>query len=886
VSFVDARTLVAGDNPFIGLRPFGAADADVFFGREAQVAKLLERLRDTRFVATVGASGCGKSSLVLAGLIPALLRGELERAGPSWRVATLRPGTAPLDALATVLARTQVLGEQSDDPAQQRAQMLRALRGSERGLVALVSQARLRADENVLVVVDQFEEIFRYASAADPAAQAREADAFVKLLLTAAGGTDLPVYVALTMRAEFVGDCARFRGLPEAINRSVFLVPRLTREEMQRSIEEPVRRQNERIAPQLVARLLDDVGSDADQLPVLEHALMRTWDAWERDHAAGEPLDVRHYEAIGTMSGALSKHANAIYDGLEPRLRPVAERLFRCLTAQGNDGHGIRRPTPFGAVCAITGAQPADVERVFRVYAAPGVSFLSASGPLSNPNSTLDVTHESLTRLWDRLRAWVDDEAESGRTYRKLVADATNKRAHWIDPELAVGKAWLAKNRASINPAWAARYDDELAPLPDDEAARSPAARARFDEALAFLTASAAAPHRRLRTIAASVGAFFIVAAVLAIAAAFEHSKATVAQRTATQAQTSAVAAEERARRRSAEAQRARAEANAAAAKDHADRVQAAKDLAEARRQIALANAQFARARALANYNRTITVARADPAAAIVAYGKEIHDLGNGVGTPADLAYAYYARGAAYATLHDAGRARADFDQALHLKPDYADAAAAKRALAAGSGAAQVAQAPRPAAVAATAAPAPSPAPSPRPTAAAARPSAAATSAPRQAALRPPPNTGSTNPSCTRALAQQQRAAQPSISPLGSYDASIAGLAENARCDDAVKHVVNEGYLRSTLAAAEHELNLGDWRAELKQADDLLAQCQTLPALRGTSAVADCAAQRKFNDSAAAQWSLPTSPSPAPKSSTPPKPSPTPPKPTPTPIRA
>ena len=261
----------------------------------------------------------------------------------------MRPGTAPIEALATVLARTQVLGEQSDDPAQQRAQMLRALRGSERGLVALVSQARLRADENLLVVVDQFEEIFRYASAADPAAQARDADAFVKLLLTAAGGTDLPIYVALTMRSEFVGDCARFRGLPEAINRSVFLVPRLTREEMQRSIEEPVRRQGERITPQLVARVLDDVGSDADQLPVLEHALMRTWDAWERDHAAGEPLDVRHYESIGTMRGALSKHANAIYDGLEPRLRPIAERLFRCLTARENDGHGVRRPTPFGA---------------------------------------------------------------------------------------------------------------------------------------------------------------------------------------------------------------------------------------------------------------------------------------------------------------------------------------------------------------------------------------------------------------------------------------------------------------------------------------------------------------------------------------------------------
>ncbi|HWT07334.1 MAG TPA: hypothetical protein VN224_16330 [Xanthomonadales bacterium] len=858
MSFVGARELIAGDNPFIGLRPFGVADADVFFGREAHVAALLERLRDPRFLAVVGASGCGKSSLVLAGLIPALERGALDGTGSSWRVAVMRPGTAPIESLATVLARTQVLGEQADDPNLPRARMLGALRRGERGLVDLVTAARWRDDENLLVVVDQFEELFRYAPAGDPVAQMGEAAAFVKLLLTATAWPDLRVYVAITMRADFIGDCAQFRDLPEAINDSVFLVPRLTREELQRSIEEPVRRQGERIAPELVSRLLADIGSDADQLPVLEHALMRTWNAWERDHAAGEPLDVRHYEMIGTMRGALSKHANDVYDGLEPRLRQIAERLFRCLTAREGDEHGIRRPTAFGAVCAIIAAQPGEIERVFRTYAAPGVSFLNASGPLSNPKSTLDITHESLTRLWDRLRAWVDDEAASGTTYRKLVDDATAKRAFWIDPELAVGEAWLAKNRTSINPAWAARYDDELAKLPDDEAVTSEAARARFDTALAFLAASAAAPRRRLRTVVAAVGVFFVVAAVLALAAALEHTRATVAQRTATLAQSSAVAAEDRARIRSDEAQRARAEANASAMKDHADRLQAAKDLADARKKIAFANAQFARAQALANYNRTITVARDDPAAAVIAYGKEIRDLGNGVGTPADLAFAYYARGVAYAKQHANDRARADFEHALRLKPDYTDAATAKREIVSNAGTPRVAQAPRAARVAAAANP-------------------PGTPAPRQSAQPHPQGSGSGADSraCSLALNQQQRAAQATISRIGSYDASIAGLAANARCNDDANHVVNEGYLRSTLAAAEHDLNVRDWRAELKRADDLLARCQTMPALRGTSIAADCVAQRKFNDGAAAQWTpISASPSPLPKPS--PSASPTP----------
>ena len=179
---------------------------------------------------------------------------------------------------------------------------------------------------------------------------------------------------------------------------------------MWRAIEQPVLRRGEHVAPQLVARLLDDAAADADQLPKLEHALMRTWDAWSKDHAAGEPLDERQYEQIGEMRGALSKHANDIYDALDPRLAQVAERLFRCLTARDSENRSVRRPMPVSAVLAATAAKPGEIEQLVRIYAAPGVSFLTASGPLSNPTTILDIAHESLMRLWDRLRAWVADE--------------------------------------------------------------------------------------------------------------------------------------------------------------------------------------------------------------------------------------------------------------------------------------------------------------------------------------------------------------------------------------------------------------------------------------------------------------------------------------------
>jgi conflict system STAND superfamily ATPase len=767
----DPHSRFASDNPFIGLRAFGVADADLFCGREAQVTRLVARLRETRFLATVGASGCGKSSLVLAGLIPALQLGGIERAESSWRIAVMRPGAAPLAALATVLARTQVLGKRADDPDAPRAAMLEGLQRDELGLVDLVYQARLRKNENLLVVVDQFEELFRFTSDTDPAEHASEAAAFVKLLLTAAGWKDLPIFVAITMRSDFIGDCARFRDLPEAVNDGLFLVPRLTRDEMARAIEQPVLRGGEHVAPRLVARLLDDVGTGADQLPVLEHALMRTWDAWDKDHAAGEPLDMRHYEAIGEARGALSKHANDMYAGFDVRLKLVAERLFRCLTARDTENRDVRRPLSVGEVRAVTEAQPGEIERLVRIYAAPGVSFLSASGPLSNPMTLLDISHESLMRLWDPLRAWVDDEAESGKTYRRLVDDATNKRAHWIDPELAVGEAWLAKNRASINAAWAARYDDGLDGLPADEATDSRAARERFDTALAFLNASAAAPRRSVGMIIALLGVVFLAAVALAFFGFTKYGE-TVAERHRLEALNKATAALQ-----NAEAAQTR-NLDAAIAKANQSRHLSELEIERAKIRIEAANKRVLDAARLVN------AAQPSPSASPSA-------------TPSATP--------------------------VRVTPQPTARPASARSVAA--------------------------APARHPVVAAAATASVGNGA---------------NAGCRRALEEQRLAADATISRRASYDASVAGLAENAKCGNLPARIVNEGYLRSTLAAAEHELGLGDWKAEFKRADRLLAQCETLPELQATTAPADCLAQRRFNERAAAEFA-PSSPPPAPR---------------------
>jgi energy-coupling factor transporter ATP-binding protein EcfA2 len=455
-----------GTNPFPGLRPFDGDDPDhPFFGREEQVDDLLGRLRRTRFLTIIGTSGCGKSSLVRAGLLPALHSGYMAGAGSHWRIALLRPGLEPMANLARVLSAPDVLGGAERGPVLGSSLMGAVLDRGSRGLIEAVQEAGLSDDENVLVLVDQFEELFRFVRSSSSAndssreATSNEAIAFVRLLLEASRSAELPIYVAITMRSDFVGDCARFRDLPEQINDGMFLVPRMTRDQLRRAIEGPVRVAQAEISLALVARLLNDVGDDPDQLPVLQHALMRTWDRWAKGGDPHVPIDVEHYEAVGEMTQALSRHADEIYGSLTDDVRAVVERLFKCLTDRGSDNRGIRRPTRVADACKIVDVRSDELKNVVERFNAPGCSFLMPpSGEPLVDNTILDISHESLMRIWAQLGKWVAEEAESARIYKRLAEDAARSAALWRDPDLAVGLAWLKQNRHKINDAWAGRY--------------------------------------------------------------------------------------------------------------------------------------------------------------------------------------------------------------------------------------------------------------------------------------------------------------------------------------------------------------------------------------------------------------------------------------------
>jgi len=458
--------------PYPGLRPFEHFETDIFFGREEQTDQLLERLGSNRFIAVVGPSGCGKSSLVRTGLLAGLKAGLLTDAGVYWRIAEIRPGNRPFAHLAGALLDDSVLGlayqAYFTDHTEAVASLQASLRRGPFGLHELLQETPLPADTHLLLLVDQFEEIFRYYQQGE----VDETAAFVELLLKSSQVTCAPtqqlkktfIYIVITMRSDFMGDCALFQSLPEAVNNGLFLTPRLTRDQQRDAIELPAAVFGDHVEPALVNRLLNDMGQHPNQLPQLQHALMRMWRKAKGETEIGKEgitLTLSHYKEIGGLENALSLHADKAYYELDSAQQKIAEILFRSLTDRGSEHRDTRRPVKLSEVAAVADVRWEQVATVVEVFRQSGRSFLTPPiGQALEPDTVLDVSHESLIRQWQRLRDWTEQEAESATLYRRLEDSAcrweNGQAALWRSPDLENALAW--HNEEQPNALWASRY--------------------------------------------------------------------------------------------------------------------------------------------------------------------------------------------------------------------------------------------------------------------------------------------------------------------------------------------------------------------------------------------------------------------------------------------
>jgi hypothetical protein len=528
-----AALFAAVEEPFPGLRSFEPEEALLFFGREQHTEQLLRNLATSRFCAILGSSGSGKSSLAKAGLLPALFRGYLVGSTTHWRVAVMRPGSAPLANLNQALSDAGALGLQGISPDDR----LALLSASSMGLVEAVRNADLKPGESLLLLVDQFEEIFRYRRLAPEDDGGAEAGLFVSLLLTAADRFESPIYIVLTMRSEFLGDCTQFAGLPEALSRSQYLIPRLTRDERRQAIERPLQLAGASISAPLLQQLLNDSADDPrppsdytrggspDPLPILQHALMRTFRHWKQAGANGS-VDLADYEEEGRLA-ALNAHAESVYNELDSAAQRWTQKIFRALTST-EYGRPVRRPTRldrlYGVCGAVSDSDREQVNAVLNVFlkrensllvsSSPGLPLGFETGALTEApgseqaggkrlrdDAVIDIPHESLIWKWERLQGWVRQEAISADWYLDLVSDAVSYRKReaglWRDPNLSYALR-LAKSDG-WNQDWAAHT--------------APSAESDFAETSAFLERSRKAQRNERRLRRAGVALLLIALA-------------------------------------------------------------------------------------------------------------------------------------------------------------------------------------------------------------------------------------------------------------------------------------------------------------------------------------------------------------------------------------
>jgi hypothetical protein len=473
-------------NPFTGLRAFEEEYEDFFFGREKQVNELFDKLYLNNFIAVLGYSGSGKSSLVKCGLLPKLRNREEK----SWRIVQFRPGNNPILNMAKSFIKPDDPHPLFDLKKDNKEDVIEDMEGfvhslldrSTIGLSEAVSYSNLEEDENLLILVDQFEELFSFWKSENHLEGARShSELFVELLLAASQKAGSRIYIIITMRSEFLGDCARFQGLPEIINNGQYLIPPMNREELKAVIIGPVKKFNEingksvNLSRAFVSRVLNEIPNDQDQLPILQHALMRTWEQ-RTPHSDPDIIKIEHYEKVGGIASALNNHADDIYEeklkelesvGAYTQVSSICERLFRALTEKNAEGQEIRKPTLLPDLSGILDSRSEDVEQVIQVFNENGsflVTYEAKNEATGETGLMVDISHESLIRKWDRLKKWVDEEAKSAETYKQLCKDAHSKRAG--DDEFVTGfkllqaEAWLNDEKPNVN--WAKRYDEYL----------------------------------------------------------------------------------------------------------------------------------------------------------------------------------------------------------------------------------------------------------------------------------------------------------------------------------------------------------------------------------------------------------------------------------------
>lgn len=554
--------------PYTGLRSFTEEESIYFKGQDEHIQQATVLLEKNKFLMLTGASGDGKSSLVFAGIIPYAKSGFLKSKYSNWSVVSFRPERSPLNNLS------QSLAEQFDIPNVKTVES--ELSHGFSALADLYKSSKRYLDENsnewtdaddtkkasikrdatnLIILVDQFEEFFTNPENYHRGVPSVESGLTINLLLETARialEEHLPIYVIFTMRSDYIGQCAAFRGLPEYIGFSQFFVPRMNRKQLQEVIEEPATLSGNTISRRLTERLIEDITDGTDQLPMLQHALNQIW---KMADSSKEEMDLIHYAMVGgitsgdlpdddearfvkwfdelpekikicydesSLQNVLNTHANKLNNHAadyvnqhenimvsEEDTKLIIQNTFKCLT-KINEGRAVRNRMTLEEITKIINKSHIDSKTVNLVLNV----FRDSSNTLLKPfigdneedwniddSTVLDITHESLIRNWTRLDEWAKTEIDDYTVF----LDFQQQLQRWVENErsgdflLSIGpltyfEDWFKKKQP--NKYWIARYASEV----ESEESKLEASGKVLNEAKAFIKASARS-HFVTRTV-------------------------------------------------------------------------------------------------------------------------------------------------------------------------------------------------------------------------------------------------------------------------------------------------------------------------------------------------------------------------------------------------
>jgi CHASE3 domain sensor protein len=465
-----------GAVPYRGLRAFREEDAPFFFGRDREIQRLVEKLKSTRFVAVLGTSGSGKSSLVRAGLVCKLRAGALGD-DEHWDFCVLRPGAAPLTALAAQLAKRM--------PGQPMRPTLDALAQDARTLHLSVelTLADGGAGDRVVVIVDQLEEVFTLCR------DETERRQFLSTLVDATSAPGGRTVVIVTLRTDFYAHCATYPEFAQLVASQQMLVGPIDAEGLLQAIEEPAHHVGLELEQGLSETILTDVGAEPGALPLLEHALLELW-----ERRRGSMLTLEGYTQAGGVNRALGQRAEEIHNQLSRDQQQIARRVLLRLTQPGQGTDDTRRRAPRSELLPAEGDD--DVERVLRRLVD---ARLLTSGRDETGKEVVDVSHEALIRGWPRLREWIDADRAGLLTHRRLTDAAHDWDALNREPAALYRGARLAAARE-----WAVDHDEDLSRLESDFLAASHANE--DSEAVAIWRRT-----RRVRGLATGLAALTVI---------------------------------------------------------------------------------------------------------------------------------------------------------------------------------------------------------------------------------------------------------------------------------------------------------------------------------------------------------------------------------------